>query len=227
MPVDLVLWIPLSVLFGGLLIAGWCRADRLDGPAGRRGPGAPTVRRPARRPPVTDVPPGDPHIGPPMVRMPDASGSPGSMVPLRDWLLHLHVENANVWSDVVTEFYAAVLADPAIADYFRDCDRPALQKHFLAMVIAVTGDGVSAELLDRLRARHAGVRDGGGDPISRPIFDAAAGLLAGILAHRGVPARTLCQVNLILARLQTAIVPAPVPARALASVAGPRPVPVR
>jgi truncated hemoglobin YjbI len=216
MPVDLVLWIPLSVLFGGLLIAGWCRADRLDGAAGVRGTRARTgVSTAARRPPIADVPAGDLRIGPPMVRMQDATGSPGSAVPLRDWLLHLHVENSNVWSDVVTEFYAAVMADPTIADYFRESDRPGLQKHFLAVLIAVTGDGVSAQMLDRMRARHAVVRNGGGDPISRPIFDAAAGLLADILATRGVPARTLCQVNLILARLQTAIVP------------GPRPVPAR
>jgi truncated hemoglobin YjbI len=206
--VDLGPWILLLVLFGGLLIAGWCHADRLDRSPGLRRAGA-TAYAPAaaRRPPVVEVPAGDLPIGPPMVRMQTASGAVATTVPLRDWLLHFHVENANIWSDIVTEFYAAVMADPTIADYFRDTDRPALQKHFLAVVIAVTGDGVSTEMLHRMRARHAVVRNGGGDPISRPVFDAVAGLLTDVLAARGVPARTLCQVNLILAELQTAIVP--------------------
>jgi truncated hemoglobin YjbI len=219
MPVDLVLWIPLSVLFGGLLIAGWCRADRRDGAAGVRAPAAPV------RPPAADILGDALSFGPPMVRMQGSAGEAGTTVPLRDWLLHLHLENSNIWSDIVTEFYDAVMADPTIADYFRDSDRPALQKHFLAVVIAVTGDGVSAEMLHRLRARHAVVRNGGGDPISRPVFDAAAGLLTAILAARGVPARTLCQVNLILAQLQTAVVPVPRATRAAAGVRGPRPVP--
>jgi len=211
--VDALTWTPVLVLLGALLIAGWIRADRSDGAAGRH-PGvggeqpAPPPTRGLISPadvigPADDVE--DLLVGPPVVEMPCQPGAAPTTVPLRDWLVHLHPENSNVWSDVVTEFYATIMAEPAIADYFHDADLAALQNHFMAVVIAVTGEGVTATTVQQLRTRHAGMRDSNGNPISGAIFDRAAGVLTDILRAKAVPDRTLRQVDVVLALFRQAI----------------------
>ncbi|MCO1659799.1 hypothetical protein [Pseudonocardia humida] len=190
-----------------LLVVGWWWADRVDAATRRRAAALPRGD-PAPAPPP---PPGDRVlVDPPMVENdPVTTATSGSaVVPLRDWLVHFHPAAGNVWSEVTSEFCGAAMRDPRIAGYFRGADPTALQNHSLAVLITVTGGGVTVDMLRRLRDQHADVRDEHGEPISRADLDRAARILVEVLRSKAVPQATLDQVDVVLARLTDAIAPA-------------------
>lgn len=130
----------------------------------------------------------------------------GMSMPLRDWLVHCHPGQDNVWAEVVPDFYTAAAASPSIADYFRDVDASMLQRHFLAALMMLTRHGLTVGAVKQIQARHAHVRNSAGTPITPDIYDAAIGVLTTILARKRVPEDALAQVGVMLATLREAIV---------------------
>ena len=104
-------------------------------------------------------------------------------------------------------FYARAAAD--IADYFRDADREQLQRHFLAVLIIVTGQGVTVGLVRRLRRAHAGVCNSRGTPITADVWDTVIGVLAGVLIKFGTPPAALAALAATVAPIRAAIVTQP------------------
>ena len=74
---------------------------------------------------------------------------------MRDWLRHLAGPDA--WSEVVSRFYNRAATDPDITGYFTGVDLARLQRHFLAALMIVTGQGVTVGVVRRMHAAHAGV----------------------------------------------------------------------
>jgi hypothetical protein len=91
-------------------------------------------------------------------------------MPLRDWLRHLAGPDA--WSEVVSRFYDRAAADPDIAGYFTGVDPARLQRHFLAALMIVTGQGVTVGVVRRMHAAHAGVCTPTGQPITEATWNA-------------------------------------------------------
>jgi hemoglobin len=138
--------------------------------------------------------------------------APGGPMPLRDWLRHF--AGVDAWSEVVSRFYTRAAADPQIAGYFAGVDMPQLQRHFLAALMIVTGQGVTVGVVRRMHAAHAPVRDRGGQPITDATWNTVIGVLAGVLAEMGTPPATLVALATTIAPIRAAIVAEPgVPAR--------------
>jgi truncated hemoglobin YjbI len=215
---DLLAWVlAAAALAAFVLIITWQfrgrgEAERADGD-----PSAPQV---VERTAVPDAPPpaaGSEHyldlpssyvlVGAPVV-LGDASGQhlqDGLAITLRDWLVHLHPDRSGAWTDVVRDFYATAAEDPVVGDYFHGVDVDGLQRHFLAALMILTGSGLTVGTYRRMQAKHAGVRNRDGRPITPEVFDAAIGVLVDILRGKGVPGGTLRQVEFVLAPLRTAI----------------------
>lgn len=159
----------------------------------------------ARTAPATELYPGipDTHLlcTCPMV------DAPGGAIPLRDWLKHL--AGADAWSVVVSRFYARASSDPEIAAYFTDVDMPQLQRHFLAAIMIVTGQGVTAGVVRRMREAHTEVRDSRAVPITGEIWDAVVAILVGVLSEMHTPPATLVALGSTIAPLRAAIVVEP------------------
>jgi truncated hemoglobin YjbI len=98
-------------------------------------------------------------------------------MPLRDWLRHFAGPDA--WSQVVLRFYARAAADPNIAGYFTRVDIDQLQRHFLAALMIVSGQGVTVGVVRRMHTAHAAVRNTTtGQPITDTTWNAGIGALA-------------------------------------------------
>ena len=65
--------------------------------------------------------------------------APGGAMPLRDWLKHLAVVDA--WPVVVSRPYTRAAAYPEIPEYFRGVHMEQPQRHFLAALMIVMGQG--------------------------------------------------------------------------------------
>jgi hemoglobin len=138
--------------------------------------------------------------------------APGGPMPLRDWLRHF--AGVDAWSEVVSRFYTRAAADPDIAGYFTGVDMARLQRHFLAALMIVTGQGVTVGVVRRMQAAHAAVRNTHGVPITDATWNAVIGVLAGVLGELGTPPATLVALATTIAPIRTAIVTEPqVPAR--------------
>ena len=105
--------------------------------------------------PVPDLFPGvpDTHL---LTTCPTVD-TPDGPLPLRDWLRHF--AGADAWSQVVSRFYTRAAADPDIAGYFTRVDIDQLQRHFLAALMIVTGQGVTVGVVRRMHTAHATVRN--------------------------------------------------------------------
>ena len=138
---------------------------------------------------------------------------PDGPMPLRDWLRHFAGPDA--WSQVVLRFYARAAADPDIAGYFTRVDIDQLQRHFLAALMIVSGQGVTVGVVRRMHTAHAAVRNTTtGQPITDTTWNAVIGALAGVLGELGTPPATLVALATTLAPIRAAIVSEPgVPAR--------------
>jgi hypothetical protein len=200
-------WLVVLAAAGVLLVAGWLYADRRDAGARRRSFAERAARsRPHRgRPAVPPGPGGSPLpdstvlAWPPMI----ADG-----VTLRDWLVHYHPDQRNVWAGVVAEFHERLVDHPDVADYFTGVDRTAVQTHFLNALITITGTGVTAGVLDRIRHHHAAVRNSRGEGITRAVFDTATALLVEVLRARAVPSSANRQLGAIFDLVGGAVVSA-------------------
>ena len=216
---DMLAWIGIALLIV-VLIVGWLFADRFDaGVRGRldipRARSASGGKRDLRveAPIVTGA---DVVLASrPMVESGDGAAAHGSgadsTMPLRDWLVHYHLENRSVWSDLAQDFLDTVAKDREVAAYFED--EPAMRRHFLTALIMAIEGGVTATRLDQLRLTHALVRDDHGQTVTERVFGSATGPLLEILRGKGVPEPTLEQVTLVLGRLREAIVAQPGPNR--------------
>jgi hypothetical protein len=100
-------------------------------------------------------------------------------------------------------------ADPAISDYFAGVDMPRLQRHFLAALMIVTGQGVTVGVVRRMGEAHATVRDAAGAPITGEIWDATIGVLAEVLGELGTPPATLVALATTIAPIRAAILAEP------------------
>ncbi len=206
---------------GVLFVIGWRVADRRD-EAVRRLAVQPEQRTahararadPPGTPPAVSSPPPLPRpdppdevllFGPPLVPVVDTGGAP---VPLRDWLVHLHPDNRDVWADVVRAVCAGAAADPAVAGYFPD-DPDRLHKHFLTVLVMLTGDGLTAGTVERLRREHAAVRGADGTALTPEVYHACALMLMSVLRARRVPEHTLRHLGGVLDALRDVVVPAP------------------
>jgi truncated hemoglobin YjbI len=138
---------------------------------------------------------------------------PDGPMPLRDWLRHFAGPDA--WSQVVLRFYARAAADPDIAGYFTRVDIDQLQRHFLAALMIVSGQGVTVGVVRRMHTAHAAVRNTTtGQPITDTTWNAVIGALAGVLGELGTPPATLVALATTLAPIRAAIVSEPgLPAR--------------
>lgn len=112
---------------------------------------------------------------------------------LRDWLVHHHPTRDQVWPNVVAEFYRRASAVPEIADYFRNTEMERQKRHFTYAIKAVTGDGVDAANLRRLREIHLNrAHNSAGQPITLDIWNAVIATLAAVLSDamgKDVPER--------------------------------------
>jgi hypothetical protein len=187
----------------GLFVVGmvglWLGADRADV---RPVPGRlPRVREPAQPPPGPPPPPvGDGLVATgALVVVPPAGGSPTEPVPLRDWMVHLHPEPQSMWTEVVRELTSAAVADPGIGPYFAGTDPTTVQRHFLAMLMTITGEGITEDAVQRVRRAHCGL------PVTPGSYDACARLVVDVLEAKGVPAPTLRHVAYLLLVLRDAV----------------------
>ena len=138
--------------------------------------------------------------------------APGGPMPLRDWLRHF--AGVDAWSEVVSRFYTRAAADPDIAGYFAHVDMARLQRHFLAALMIVTGQGVTVGVVRRMQTAHAAVRNAHGQPITDATWNTVIGVLAGVLGELGTPPATLVALATTIAPIRAAIVTEPeVPAR--------------
>lgn len=126
-------------------------------------------------------------------------------IPLRDWMKNFAGDNA--WPNIVTEFYRRAATHSAIADYFTGIDMERLQRHFLAALMIVTGQGVTVGVFRRMRASHRDIHNSAGSPITDDIWDATATTLLDVLADRAVPPEALASLLSAMASLRAAIVP--------------------
>jgi hypothetical protein len=132
-------------------------------------------------------------------------------VTLREWLTRFHPRRDGVWEEVVTKFYARAADDVRIASYFADTDMPKLQRHFLATLLIVSGQGLTMSAVESLRDKHATVRDLDGNAISGEIYDRVVTTLGEVsaeaLAEADVdPDPVLDQLPVTVAPLRAAIV---------------------
>jgi hypothetical protein len=104
-------------------------------------------------------------------------------IPLRDWMKHHAGDNA--WPAIVAEFYRRAAATPAIAAYFTNVDMEKLQRHFLAALLIVTGQGPTVGALRTLHDSHQGVHNAAGEPITSRVRDLTTAILLEVLADRG------------------------------------------
>ena len=134
-------------------------------------------------------------------------------MPLRDWLRHFAA--ADAWSQVVSRFYTRAAADPDIAGYFTQVDMDQLQRHFLAALMIVTGQGVTVGVVRRMHVAHAAVRHTTtGERITDITWNTVVGALAGVLGELGTPPAALVALATTLVPIRAAIVAEPgVPAR--------------
>lgn len=153
-------------------------------------------------PGLTDPYPGlgDDHL---LHAAPSVRGSDGSTVVLADWLRKQAGEG--VWAAAVAEMYSRAASVPMLADYFGGVDMPALQRHFVAAIVMVSGRGLDVGTVRRMGAAHAHIRNSQGQPITGEAFDAVIATLAGILTENGVPGPTVQQVGTLAGHFRPVI----------------------
>lgn len=106
----------------------------------------------------------------------------------------------------VDDFYARVLADPALASFFTGVELAKLRSHQRAFIAAAVG-GPEIYAGRDMAAAHAGL------DVTDAQFDAVVGHLVDTLTSLGIPAETIGQIGEKLAPLRSSIVSAePVPA---------------
>jgi truncated hemoglobin YjbI len=132
----------------------------------------------------------------------DAAGRP---ITVKDWLTHYWPEGPG-WPAIVAEFYNRAAADPAIAEFFRRTDMPALRKHFTHMMIILTKDGVTVATRDYLANAHAGLRNKAGRPITGDIYDSTINVLVQVLVDAGIPDDAINELARTVTPLRAAIV---------------------
>lgn len=125
-------------------------------------------------------------------------------VTLRDWLLHFSGHDL-LWPRVASAFNERAAADPAILSYFTDGDLFQVQRHFIATLVLLTGDGISVGTLRAMRSAHSPVRNARGEPITGIVYDAATAALFDVLVDEGVPDATLDDLAGVVAVLRNAI----------------------
>lgn len=135
---------------------------------------------------------------PPMV------DTPVGEVTLRDWLLHFSGRDL-LWPRVASAFYERAAADPTVLSYFADGDLLHVQRHFVATLVMLTGDGISVGTLRAMRSAHSPVRNARGEPITGIVYDAVTAVLFDVLADEGVPDATLDDLADVVAVLRNAI----------------------
>ncbi|HWT26124.1 MAG TPA: group 1 truncated hemoglobin [Solirubrobacteraceae bacterium] len=101
----------------------------------------------------------------------------------------------------VDDFYARLLRDPAIGQYFDGVSMPRQIQHFRAFLTAALG-GPQRYLGRDVRDAHAGLG------ITGTAFDAAVGHLVATLRSLGVEAATITEIGTRLAPLRTQVVSA-------------------
>jgi len=101
---------------------------------------------------------------------------------LGEYLKH-HPGRDGVWHGIVAEFYARAAGNPRIAPYFAGVDIDELQRHFLAAVMLVTGEGVRVGTVRSMENRHAKVRNPSGEPITFEVYDMTVGIFADVLSE--------------------------------------------
>jgi truncated hemoglobin YjbI len=129
-------------------------------------------------------------------------------VTLRDWLVHYGYHREQAWPMVVADFYRRAAQDPAIASYFSDTDMPRLQRHFLAALTMLAGQGLQVGTVARMAEAHVGVHDDHGRRITPEVYDGVVDTLVAVLAAQGVPEVTCAQLGAIADTLRHVIVPA-------------------
>lgn len=210
---ELIAWVALATFVIGwtlVLIAMGLRRRKLT-----RRPtklGRPPVRRPGRDEaaehnlhivePAPELFPGVPdnHL---LTECPMVA-APGGPMPLRDWLRHF--AGVDAWTIAVSRFYTRASADADVAGFFAGIEMDKLQRHFLAAIMVVTGQGVTVGVVRRMRDVHANVRDAAGNPITGATWDTVIGVLAGVLGELGTPPATLVALATTIAPIRAAIV---------------------
>jgi truncated hemoglobin YjbI len=174
-----------------------------EAPANRAGewesePPAPPVEEPVEEsepPAEARYPTGAWAVPPPMV----------DGLPLRDWLIHEHRRDG-VWAEVVADFYNRAASVPEVADYFASTDMAQLQRHFLSMLVTITGTGLTSRMARRLYLGHLNVRNTAQEPITPAIWDAVIATLVAVLADHRVPGSALAQLGDVVAPLRPLLV---------------------
>lgn len=122
---------------------------------------------------------------------------------LRDWMIHHHIRNADVWQSVVAEFYNRVKRDDEIVQaYFLGVNLEGLQLHFMRALVVVTHIGLTERMANTLAEKHARLH------ITGEHFDRVVGVLLNVLTDYGVPRVAIPQLGNIAATLRRRIVTA-------------------
>lgn len=124
---------------------------------------------------------------------------------VKDWLQH-YTYGRRSWADAVAEFYRRAARDPEIADYFRGVDLERLQRHFTAAMIMITGRGLRASTVERIRAAHEPIRNSAGRPITGDVYDRVIGVLVSILVEWDVPRSAIVDLARVIGPFRAAVV---------------------
>jgi hypothetical protein len=185
------------------MVALWYGADRADvRPVRARVPRFPAPPPPVRRPERVAAEDRLPATGALVVVPPvgSAGGAPTEPVPLRDWMVHLHAGPRSKWTELVRELTAAALADPVTGPGLAGTDPATVQRYFLALLMALTGEGLTADAVHRVGRAQAAV------PLTAAGYDTCARLVVDGLQASGVPGPTLRHVAYLLLVLRDSVV---------------------
>ena len=144
------------------------------------------------------------------VRGPDDVVAPPPTVrgdTVRDWLRH-YTNHEHAWNGVVAEFYRRAASYPAVASYFAGVDMPRLQRHFVAALVVVTSNGLTARTVRAMTVAHAPVRNRDGVPITGAVYDQVVDVLVEVLVEHGVPGPAIDELARVIDPLRAAIVAA-------------------
>ena len=119
--------------------------------------------------------------------------------------IYERIGGADAVRAAVDDFYARVLADPALAPFFAATDLDRLKAHQRSFIAAAIGGPEVFSGRDMASA-HAGLG------ISDADFDAVVGHLVATLGGLGVPAGTITQIGGALTPLRAQVVAAREPA---------------
>lgn len=159
----------------------------------------PPPRTPQSAQPLfADLPVGHRLTSPPTIRV------RAQEVPLQDWLRYY--ADGNAWSGVIQSISDRISGDRELQPYFGSMDRSTLQRHVMATVMMLTGEGLTVGAVRRLADAHLRFVQAGGDPLTEEAWNRLAATFANALREHLVPESAVSGLDATVAPLRSVIV---------------------